>query len=760
MKAFISKENKSATGSRNRFFFIVALLALSLILTYFLYIPKVTVPIHSNVKTGDIAGDDIIIHEDITLEDSDATNSERQKAQENVLPVYEFHQDQINRSIGLISEWYEIVTNSRKDKDAPESARIDSLQQKLLERFTISLSKTQVRQLLRSSSFSILEINDLLKKYSELAKSGILASKISSKTDSQNRIQIHQAGKKKGPFFLEEVHDLKETKDTIIKYLTEKPFNSADADLLSNQIMEFIGSNLTYSDSLTQIEKQKALSQVNPVLIKLKAGKILVRKGDEFNDEDLRLLSLINSNQSKSSNPVPPYLIIFIASVLLLFFMKMLFLQWKSPSKNHHKAFNVFVLLLSLSVIVYRLVIFLTPLVLENIPLEVNYSSHTLFFAIPFTFSALIVSFIFSFPHAVFFSFFNAILGGIFSNWDLHLSLYILAGNLMAALGVEFFLRLKRSTIFKSALLWVLPTQVLFASLLYIDKQEFTFSLFFTNTAMAVSSALISTILASSFIPILETGFKLVTELKLIELTNLNLPIFRQMLEKAPGTYHHSQMVASLAESAALDLNISPLLLTAMALYHDIGKIDSPQFFTENYSVYTSPHDNMTPLESARSIINHVNHGLELAVKLKLPSEIAAAINQHHGSKIVKFFYDKALSLRTNGKKADVDPSDFQYPGKKPQTIENAVIMIADQVEAASKSLSKPSDAEIKKVIEKVIESNIDENQFSECNGLTFQTLSIISTSFYKKLSSIYHMRISYPGFNFTANESPKSINA
>jgi putative nucleotidyltransferase with HDIG domain len=325
---------------------------------------------------------------------------------------------------------------------------------------------------------------------------------------------------------------------------------------------------------------------------------------------------------------------------------------------------------------------------------------------------------------------------------------------LAAIIGVETFLRLKRSTIFKSALLMVVPVQILAATLLSVEKGDLTFTFFLTNSSLALTSAMLSAILASFFIPLLETGFKLITELKLIELTNLNLPVFRQMLEKAPGTYHHSQMVASLAESAALDLKISPLMLTAMALYHDIGKIDSPQYFTENHSVYASPHSNMTPLESARAIIAHVSRGVELAVKLKLPPEVASVITQHHGSKIVKYFYDKALEKRTNGDKSEIDASDFRYPGKKPQTIENAIIMLADQVEAASKSLSRPTDNEIRNVIDMVIAANIEDNQFIECQGLTFQTLGIISGSFYKKLSSIYHMRIAYPGFDFSSERT------
>lgn len=757
MKLPLHSHGKADYRSHKPLFLFFSLTVTAVFSTYFLYVPRSTLTIESTIKPGDIASEDIIINEDITVEDLQATAAERLKAQEGVLPVYEFHQDQIDRTISLIDDWYEVITNFRKDKETPETARVEALQKTLMDRFTIAVTQTQAKQILRSPAFHRLELDELLKKFSKLAQSGILASKISSKVSPQNRIQIQHPNKKKTVLQLEELHDLKEAKDTLATLLQEKTFTTEETSYLTGQIMEFVGSNLTYSESLTQIEQQKLVSQVNPVLIKLKAGKVVVRKGDEFQPEDIHLLSMISANQSKAQAPLPPYLIIFFSTFLLLFLVKELFGRWNSPSKNHHQAFIVFSALLAFSTIIYRLFVFLTPLILENIPYDISYSNHTLFYAIPFSFGALIVAFIFSFPHAVFFSFVNAFFGGMICGWDLHLSLYILAGNLMAALGVDFFLRLKRSTVFKSALIWVIPVQIFFAILIPIDKQGFSFPSLITNAALAFSSAMISSILAGFFIPILETGFKLVTELKLIELTNLNLPVFRLMLEKAPGTYHHSQMVASLAESAALDLNLSPLLLTAMALYHDIGKTDSPQFFTENHSVYTSPHENLTPLESARAIITHVNRGLELAAKLKLPQELTSAINQHHGSKLVKFFYDKAVENRSNGSKVDVDPSDFQYPGQKPQTIENAIIMIADQVEAASKSLSRPSDLEIKNVIEKVIESDIEENQFSECQGLTFQTLAIISSSFYKKMSSIYHMRISYPGFDFSENEAAKN---
>ena len=243
------------------------------------------------------------------------------------------------------------------------------------------------------------------------------------------------------------------------------------------------------------------------------------------------------------------------------------------------------------------------------------------------------------------------------------------------------------------------------------------------------------------------------TDLKLVEITNLNLPCFREMLEKAPGTYHHSQMVASLAEAAAQELELSPLLVRAMALYHDIGKIDNPQFFTENQSVYEDPHGKLTPLESAKVIISHIPLGLEKAEQLKLPPRVSQAIAQHHGSKLVKFFHARAKELSAGGLD-EFDENMFRYQGQKPQQVEEAIIMLADQVEAASKSLSAPDDKDIRNVVEKIIASDIAENQFDECDGLTFKALKTIAGSFYAKLASIYHQRISYPGFDFSKDKA------
>jgi putative nucleotidyltransferase with HDIG domain len=403
---------------------------------------------------------------------------------------------------------------------------------------------------------------------------------------------------------------------------------------------------------------------------------------------------------------------------------------------------------LIVSAIVYRVSVFLFPIIVRNLGIEVNYDMESIFFAIPFGFGALAMAFIFNLHSAVIFSFVNMIIGGIVCQWDYKIALYILVGNLGISFGIEYYQRLKRSPVIKAAILRLLPLNVLMILVFNLTKPDITLQRLSADLLMGFLAAMFATLLAAFIIPLWETIFKLVTDLKLIELTNLNLPIFREMLEKAPGTYHHSQMVASLAETAALDLDLSPQLVTAMALYHDLGKIDNPHFFTENHTVYKNPHDNLPPRESSKNIIAHIPDGLERAVKLKLPDAVSSSILQHHGTKVVRFFYDKAREM-SSVESDGFDDKGFRYEGEKPKNVENAIIMLADQVEAASKSLASPTDEEIKNVIRMIINVNMDENQFDECEGLTFKALNIIANSFHRKLSSIYHMRVSYPGFDF-----------
>lgn len=261
------------------------------------------------------------------------------------------------------------------------------------------------------------------------------------------------------------------------------------------------------------------------------------------------------------------------------------------------------------------------------------------------------------------------------------------------------------------------------------------------NLLYAMLNGLITVIFLMGSLPLWESAFDVVTPNKLLELSNTNNPVIQQLLKEAPGTYHHSLMVANLAEKAAIDLKLDALLTRTGAIYHDIGKLSNPAYFIENQNG-ENPHDLISPQESAEIIIGHVENGLKLAKKNKLPKAVSAFIREHHGDRLVGYFYNKALQ-QSGG--MEVDRSLYQYPGPKPQSKESAIVMMADVCEATIKSLpeSERNLERIEQVIDQITAHLVVENQLIE-SGLSFKEFDKAKHSFIAVYRGLYHERISY----------------
>lgn len=726
--------------------------ALVLIISYLLYIPQEKSIQDYKLNVGDIVKEDITIMKDITVEDEQSTEEKRKAALETIVPVYEYYTEKQSQSFILLNQWIQFMTRASKDFQQNKSELL-KIKQTLQSEFGLELTDREVIDLLKANLPDSIEIDNMTTLIKSTEKKGILTSKMGTRKSKDDTIQVIY--KDKGPTILkiEELVDREELRNMLRRFLGKQKLTAAQIILLTPILMKFIDVNTSYSPNLTREEEVKAVSAVNPVLIRLKAGKVILRKGDEVKPEDMKILKLIAQKEEIQKKRMSDFFLILIILSFIFLYLHKFFSVWHTSGLNSKKLFVISIVTLTVSAIIYRISIFLFPLITKNWTIGIDIEMSIIYYAIPFGFGALIIAFIFNLQSAVIYSFANAVVSGIICGWNFKIVLYVLVGNLIVSYGIEFYQRLKRSPILKATLFWLLPVNIISILLFNLTEPDISLNQLMVNMGMGAFSAIVAAILANFIIPLWEGIFKLVTDLKLIELANLNLPIFREMLEKAPGTYHHSQMVASLSEAAAAELDISPLLLTTMALYHDIGKINNPQFFTENHTIYPNPHDKLQPRDSAKMIITHITEGVEKAKKLKLPEIVYSSITQHHGTKLVRFFYDKARKMSA----IDTDEFEdtlFRYPGRKPQNIENAIIMLADQVEAASKTLASPTDEEIRNVIQQIIDVNIEENQFDECEGLTFKSLHIVAHSFYKKLSSIYHMRISYPGFDFAEKEN------
>lgn len=266
----------------------------------------------------------------------------------------------------------------------------------------------------------------------------------------------------------------------------------------------------------------------------------------------------------------------------------------------------------------------------------------------------------------------------------------------------------------------------------------------FLSVGYGVVNGVVSPILAYGFVVIIESSFDLITDMKLLELSDLNKPLLRELAMKAPGTYFHSAVVGNLSEGAAEAIGANSLLARVGAYYHDIGKIINPRYFIENQNRGSiNPHEKLAPSMSSLILVNHVRKGIELAKRYKLPGEIVDFIKQHHGTNLMSPFYQKALNLN-NGKDTKVNESNFRYPGPRPKTKETGIVMLADAVEAASRTLRDPTTSRIQAMVDSIIRDRFSQSELDE-SPLTLSELHIIGKNFQKFLVSIFHARIEYP---------------
>jgi len=262
------------------------------------------------------------------------------------------------------------------------------------------------------------------------------------------------------------------------------------------------------------------------------------------------------------------------------------------------------------------------------------------------------------------------------------------------------------------------------------------------NIGWGAANALVSVIIASGLLPLLESVFGITTNIRLLEIGDFNNPLLKRLMLEAPGTYHHSLMVGNLAENACEKIGANALLARVGAYYHDIGKLRNPQYFIENQVHRADMHKNLKPNISSLILKRHVKDGLALAEEYKLDRVIRDFISQHHGTTLIEFFYKKVLD--DSGEKSKIDEKEYRYPGPPPTSREAGVLMLADSVEAACRTLEEPTFSRISGLVRKVITGKFIDQQLNHC-GLTLANLEDIQKSFTNTLAGIYHSRIEYP---------------
>jgi len=350
-------------------------------------------------------------------------------------------------------------------------------------------------------------------------------------------------------------------------------------------------------------------------------------------------------------------------------------------------------------------------------------------------------------------AFYAAVLNGLL--WPRSFSLILVVGVLSGCLAVSLTQNVrKRSQIIRAGLYVGLTSATCAAAIGFLGGDGTDAIL--QQALWAAVTGIGTGVLANMVLPILESVFSITTNLSWLEMADLNHPLLQRLTIQAPGTYHHSLVVANLAESAALAIGANALQCRVSGYFHDVGKITKPDYFTENQHGGENPHDDLTPNMSALVVMAHVKDGVDLAIKNKLAAPVIDAIAQHHGTTLVSYFHSKALRQQKDAIEGvrimqmceddvpDVSEQSYRYAGPKPQSKETAILMIADAAEAATRSLDKPTPQRIEEFVKELMRARIDDGQFDEC-PITMGELNTVAERLAFTLKTVLHGRISYP---------------
>jgi putative nucleotidyltransferase with HDIG domain len=721
-------------------------------------------------ELGQIAPANIRAPYDFSLEDVETTEARREEAMLAVLEVYDFNETVLTGALTRIATAFELArqtlaepASASGDDEPGEPAQPTSLAEltpsplpatpqelhgAMQEALGVTLTAEEF-ELLQEDEFSLELERVLTRALTTVLSRDVVASKerllASGRPITRREVVSRNSQIRRD---LSSILSTDEALELLEVQLGLSDLPPAKWRRLAALGARFIEPTLTFDFAETEQRRFTARENVDPVYFLVRRGKTIVRAGDEITESVLRQLDYLAADRSRGWG---------ISGVIgaLLLSIVVLMVQWYllRPSRTgdlwRRQTFALVGLVVVGHLVLVRLMFFVTRLFSEQIVTMPFNNASSYGYALPFAGVAVLIMMLEHTPTALLASTLFTVVVGVMTG-NLQLAVFCLLSCLAAILGL--FQYKQRTALFK---LGLIVGSANFAVVLAIDLltgRYFPVITFAFDLLCAFLGGVTMLLVVSFLLPALELFFRRTTDIRLLELANNNVPILRRLALEAPGTYHHSMVVGSLAEAAAEAIGANAVFCRTAAMYHDIGKLTKVSYFVEN-QVGANKHDKLSPRMSALIIASHVKEGIEMGKEIHLPEEIIDCIPQHHGTKLITYFYEKA--------KEDQDPAlgavseeEFRYPGPKPQTKEAGIIMIADAVEAASRTLVEPSPARLKGLIRQIIDYIFLDGQLNECD-LTLRDLEKISNAFLRILMGIHHSRVAYPGFDFEKQTEP-----
>lgn len=492
----------------------------------------------------------------------------------------------------------------------------------------------------------------------------------------------------------------------------------------------YIRPNLIYNQEATEKARVEARQQVEPVQKTIKTGEIIVREGDRVTAEQISILEQLGIQRAKNYPVAMGGLIAFllITTGLGLKFIK----KYYYDIYNNERLLFLIGLIIIIVLLIAR---FLMAIKIGDRP-EINLLTGYL---APVAAGSMLIAILLDGRLAYFITMVMALYIGLLSDGNqLYYAIVAFVGGMVGVYRVSKFSQ--NSDLAKSGLYIASVNIVTITTLSMLDSST-TLHMSLIGAATGAINGILSAVLMIGALPYLENTFSITSMMKLLELSNPNNPLLKQLLLEAPGTYHHSLMVGNLAEATAESIGANPLLVRVGAYYHDIGKLKRPDYYVENQRGGENPHEKIAPALSALIITSHIREGMEMAKAAHLPPDITDFIAQHHGTSLTKYFYNQAM--QEDGRD-NTNEDNYRYEGPRPQSKEVALVMLADSVEAAVRSLPEPKLDKINEMVHNIIKGKLNDGQLDECD-LTFKDLDVIAEKFCEILEGVYHKRIEYP---------------
>lgn len=691
-------------------------------------------------KEGDITREAIIAPADIYFVDQAATEKDRETARAAIRPIFSFEPKRADEAVQNFRSAWERLHRG------PETAENKANANSAASAQWSGPGGPELGKVFTSRNFSANELDAVSRLLREHASGDIYGDQdekyLQEEVEIVDRQKPTDARQARNP--TSSMTSLSQTRAKYREALRQIPsLSQKESEAFFEATSPLIQPSVIYDSAATENARRQIAEGVPAVAISLRRGQKIADEGDFVTPEMLSKISAIGnySAQTRKFNKFFGLLAIIAA----LYWAAWKFIQYRgivprlTLSQQNTFALLGFIVLCqtALMAVFFRLADFTAS---ENI--RAPLSDPTIWsFAVPFGFGSLVMTLLADRRTAIFTGFFTSLIAGLLAPRGLEFALIAFVASAVAVYGIGHY-RARQTVTLAGALIGGASSLAAVALISYM-QQPFVLNTVLLSIACGLAGGIITAAATAVFMPICESIFGILTDVKLLELSNADLPALGQLALRAPGTNQHSHAVGQLAEEACRVVGGNALLARIGALYHDIGKTAAPEHFVEN-QLGKNPHDKLKPVQSAKIIISHVTYGVKLAKEMGLPQRIIDFIPQHHGTRTLHYFLKKA---QAEARESDtISENDFRYPGPKPQFREAAIMMIADSCEAAARSLAEPNPENIRFIVTKIIDAIVSDDQLDECD-LTLRELTQIREAMIRSLVAIYHSRVDYPGY-------------